>query len=61
MHTGTEKYDVVLAKEFQEHTTKEHRKDGSIYQGKSKKDSWKDNGKTDNTMFRIMLMLNSNM
>ena len=34
MHTGTEKEDVSLAKEFQEHLTKEHRKDGGIDQGK---------------------------
>ena len=41
MHTGTQKDDVSLAKEFQEHLTKNHRKDGVIDQGKSKTDSWK--------------------
>ena len=37
MHTGTQKYDISLVKEFQQHLTKKHRKDGSIDQGKSKK------------------------
>ena len=37
MHTDTQKYDVSLAKGFQEHLTKKHRKDGFIDQGKSKK------------------------
>ena len=36
MHTGTEKYDASLATEFQEHPTKNHRKDGVIDQGKKK-------------------------
>ena len=36
MHTGNQKYDVSLAKEFQEHMIKKHRKDGVIDQGKSK-------------------------
>ena len=36
MHTGTENKYVNLAKEFQEHLTKEQRKDGSIYQVKIK-------------------------
>ena len=37
MHTGTQKYDVSLARELQEHLTKKHCKDGVIDQGKSKK------------------------
>ena len=37
MHTGTQKDNVRLAKEFQEHLTKKHRKDGAIDQGKFKK------------------------
>ena len=37
MHTSTEKYDVSLAKEFQEHQTKKHHKDGVIDQVKYKK------------------------
>ena len=36
IHTGTQKYDVSLAKEFQEHLTKKHRKHGFIDQGKQK-------------------------
>ena len=34
MHTGTQKYDVSLAKEFQEYLTKNHQKYGVIDQGK---------------------------
>ena len=34
MHTGTKKDDMSLTKEFQEHLTKNHRKDGVIDQGK---------------------------
>ena len=34
IHTGTEKYDVSLAKEFQDHLTKNHWKYGVINQGK---------------------------
>ena len=34
MNTGIKKYDVILAKEFQELLSKEHRKDGAIDQGK---------------------------
>ena len=41
MHTGTQNYDVSLAKEFQEHMAKKHHKDGVIDHGKSKNDSWK--------------------
>ena len=37
MHTGNQKYDVSLAKEFQEHLKKKHRKDGVIDQRKPKK------------------------
>ena len=37
MHTGNQKYDVSLAKEFQQHLTKEHLKNGFIDQGKYKK------------------------
>ena len=34
MHTGTQKYYVSLAKELEEHLTKNYRKDGAIDQGK---------------------------
>ena len=37
MHTGNQKYDVSLAKEFQHHLTKEHRKNGVFDQGKNNK------------------------
>ena len=37
MHTGNQKDDVSLAKEFQQHMTKEHRKNGFIDQVKYKK------------------------
>ena len=37
MHTGTKKYDVSLATEFQHHLTKEHRKNGVFDQGKNNK------------------------
>ena len=37
IQTGNQKYDVSLAKEFQHHLTKEHRKNGVIDQGKYKK------------------------
>ena len=36
MHTGTEKYDVSLAKDSQQHLTKNHLKDGFIDQGRQK-------------------------
>ena len=41
MHTVAEKRDGSLAKEFQEHLTKKHRKNGFIDQEKSEKGSWK--------------------
>ena len=37
MHTGNQKYDVSLAKEFQHHLTKEHSKNGVFDQGKNNK------------------------
>ena len=37
MHTGNQKYDVSLAKEFQHHLTKEHHKNGVFDMGKYKK------------------------
>ena len=36
MNTGTQKDYVSLAKEFQEHLTKKHLKDGVVDQGKFK-------------------------
>ena len=37
MHTGTKKYDVSLAQEFQHFLTKKNHKDGVIDQGKHRK------------------------
>ena len=37
MHTGTENKDVSLAKEFKDHLEEEHRQNGAIDQGKSRK------------------------
>ena len=37
MQMHTQKYDVSLAKKFQQHLTRKHRKDGVIDQGKYKK------------------------
>ena len=37
MHTGTENKDVSLAKEFKDHLEGEHRQNGAIDQGKSRK------------------------
>ena len=61
MHTGTKKYDVSSAKEFQQNQTKIHCKDYFIDQRKYKNDSWKKKGQTDNIIFRTMLMLNTKM
>ena len=61
IHTATQKCDVSLAKQFKQHLTTKHRKDGVIDQGKYKNYSWKENGQKDNIMFRIMLMLNTKL
>ena len=37
MYTGNQKYNISLAKEFQHHQTKEHRKNGVFDQGKNNK------------------------
>ena len=37
IHTGTEKKDVSLAREFKDHLEEEHRQNGAIYQGKPRK------------------------
>ena len=37
MHTGNQKYYVNLAKEFQQHLKKEHRKNGVFDQGRKNK------------------------
>ena len=61
MHIGTQEDNVSLAKKFQEHLTKKHRKDGVIDKGKYIKGSWKENGQTESIMFMIMLVLNTKM
>ena len=37
MHNGNQKYYLSLAREFQQHLDKEHRKNGVIGQGKNNK------------------------
>ena len=37
MHTGTENKDLSLAQEFKDHLEEEHRQNGAIDQGKSRK------------------------
>ena len=37
IHTGTENKDLSLAREFKDHLEGEHRKNGVIHQGKSRK------------------------
>ena len=61
MYTGNQRYDVSLAKEFQKHLTKEHRKNGVTDQGKHKKYLLKENGQIENIMFKIMLLLHTKM
>ena len=43
MHTGTEKKNGSLAHEVKNNLEEEHRQNGAIDQGKSRKDSWKEN------------------
>ena len=59
MHTGNQRNDISLAKEFQQHLTKEHCKNGVFDQVPEKKDSRKENGQTGSIMFRIMLMFHT--
>ena len=61
MHTDTQKYDVSLDKEFQQYLKNKHHKDGFIYQIKYKNYSLKENRQTEIMMFRIILVLNTNM
>ena len=43
MHTSNQNNDIILAKEFQQHLTKGHRKNGVFDQGEKINDSWKEN------------------
>ena len=61
IHTGNQNNDVILAKEFQQHLTKEHHKNGVIDQVKYRKYSVKENGQTDNIMFKRILTFHTNM
>ena len=61
MHTGTENKDVSLAKEFKDHLEGEHRQNGAIDQGKSRKICMKKNGQKESIMFRIMHLWKSKM
>ena len=61
MHTCTKKYDVSLSKELQHFPTKKNRKNGIIDQFKYKKRYMERNGHTDSIMFRIVLMLKTNI
>ena len=51
----------VWVKNYNVFKSKENRKHGVIYQGKNIKDPIKENGQTENIMFRIMLMFHTNM
>ena len=46
MDAGNQKDDVILAKEFQHHLKKEHRKNGVFDQGKTINNQWKKNRQT---------------
>ena len=61
MHTGNQNNDVSLAKEFQQHRKNKIAKTVSLIRENTKKYSWKENGQTDSIMFRIMLLLHTNM
>ena len=61
MHTSTQNNDLSLAKEFQQHLSKEHRKNGDIYQVNTKQEPVKENVYTESIKFRIILTLYTNM
>ena len=61
MHTGNRKDDEILDQEFQHFLKKITSKMVSLIMENTKNDSLKGNGQTDSTMFRIMLMLQTNM
>ena len=59
MYSCTQKNDASLAKYFQKHLSKEHRKHGVIDQGNIGTDPVKENEQTESIMFRIMLMFHT--
>ena len=61
MHTSTQNNDLSLAKEFQQHLSKEHRKNGVIDQVNTKQEPVKENVYTESIKFRIILTLYTNM
>ena len=61
IHTGNQKYDVILVKESQHHLTKKAQNMVSLIKENTKKYSWKENGQTYSIMFRIILLLNTNI
>ena len=61
IHNVTENKDVILTKEFKDHLEGEHRQNGAIDKGKSRKIFMKKNGQKESTMFRTMHQWNSNM
>ena len=60
MHTGTENKDVSSAKEFKDHLEEEHRQNGAIDQGESRK-GFMERKWTESIMFRRMHRWNSKM
>ena len=61
IHTGNQNNDVSLAKQFQHYLTKEHStKMVSLIRADYKK-SWWENGQTDSSIIRIMMMLHTKM
>ena len=61
MHTRTENKYVSLAREFKDHLEGEHRKNGVIDQGKSRKRYMNRNWQKESIMFSIMRIFNSKM
>ena len=61
IHNVTENKIVSLAKEFKYHLENEHRQNGAIDQGKSRKRFMKENGQKESIMLRIMHLWNSKM
>ena len=61
MHTGNQKYDASLAKEFQHHLTKEYRKNGVIDKEKYRKQFMERKWTDRQYNFRIMLMFYTKM
>ena len=61
MHYFTENNDASLAKQFQKHISKYHLKHGAVDQVNIEIEPVKENGHTENIMFRIIMMLHTKM